>query len=92
MAMYFRGTVAHAESWTLISIGLRKAQDVGAHRRKVYGRKPTVEEELWKRTIWHLIAIDRLGSMLIGRPCCSRDEEYASLCPVTNDVSMTSCQ
>ncbi|KAF9820301.1 hypothetical protein IEO21_01515 [Rhodonia placenta] len=59
--------VAHAESWTLISIGLRKAQDVGAHRRKVYGRKPTVEEELWKRTIWHLIAIDRLGKV---------DDEY----------------
>ncbi|KAH9935489.1 fungal-specific transcription factor domain-containing protein [Fomitopsis serialis] len=76
MGMYFRGTIGHAESWTLISIGIIKAQDVGAHRRKVYGRKPTVEEELWKRTIWHLIAIDRLGSLLIGRPCCSRDEDF----------------
>ncbi|PCH43649.1 hypothetical protein WOLCODRAFT_138497 [Wolfiporia cocos MD-104 SS10] len=76
MAMYFRGTVAHAESWTLISIGIRKAQDVGAHRRKVYGRKPTVEEELWKRAIWHLIVIDRLGSVLVGRPCCAREEDF----------------
>ncbi|TFY65355.1 hypothetical protein EVJ58_g2030 [Rhodofomes roseus] len=76
MGMYLRGTIGHAESWTIISIGIIKAQDVGAHRRKVYGRKPTVEEELWKRTIWHLIAIDRLGSLLIGRPCCARDEDF----------------
>ncbi|KZT11021.1 uncharacterized protein LAESUDRAFT_644067 [Laetiporus sulphureus 93-53] len=76
MAMYFRGTVAHSESWTLISIGIRKAQDVGAHRKKVYGRKPTVEEELWKRAVWHLIAMDRLGSMLVGRSCCCREEDF----------------
>lgn len=75
MGMYLRGTIGHAESWTIISIGIIKAQDVGAHRKKVYGRQPTVEEELWKRAIWHLIAMDRLGSVLIGRPCCSRDEE-----------------
>lgn len=75
MGMYFRGTIGHAESWTIISIGIIKAQDVGAHRRKVYGRQPTVEEELWKRAIWHLIAMDRLGSVLIGRSCCARDEE-----------------
>ncbi|KAI0930432.1 hypothetical protein AcW1_009125 [Taiwanofungus camphoratus] len=76
MAMYLRGTIAHAESWTLVGIGVRKAQDVGAHRRKVYGHKPTAEEELWKRAIWHLITIDRLGSMLIDRPCSSRDEDF----------------
>ncbi|KAI0733190.1 fungal-specific transcription factor domain-containing protein [Fomitopsis betulina] len=76
MGMYFRGTIGHAESWTIISIGIIKAQDVGAHRRKVYGRQPTVEEELWKRAIWHLIAMDRLGSVLIGRSCCARDEDF----------------
>ena len=38
-------------------------------------RKRTIEEELWKRAYWHLVAFDRVGSMLIGRPCCSREEE-----------------
>ena len=75
IAQYFRGTVAQHGSWFYLSVGVIKAQDVGAHRRKIYGRKPTVEEELWKRAYWHLVAFDRIGSMLIGRPCCSREEE-----------------
>ncbi|TFK86622.1 hypothetical protein K466DRAFT_492433 [Polyporus arcularius HHB13444] len=75
VAQYFRGTVAQHGSWFYLSVGVLKAQDVGAHRRKIYGRKPTVEEELWKRAYWHLVAFDRIGSMLIGRPCCSREED-----------------
>ena len=75
IGQYFRGTVAQHGSWFYLSVGVLKAQDVGVHRRKIYGRKPTVEEELWKRAYWHLVAFDRIGSMLIGRPCCSREEE-----------------
>lgn len=30
------------------------AQDVGAHRRKVYSKAPTVEDELWKRAFWYV--------------------------------------
>ena len=26
--------------------------DVGAHRRKMYGTEPSVENELWKRVFW----------------------------------------
>lgn len=36
----------------MIGIGIRYAQEVGAHRRKVYNRKPTVDDELWKRAFW----------------------------------------
>jgi hypothetical protein len=36
----------------MVGIGIRLAQDVGAHRRKIYNRKPTVEDELWKRAFW----------------------------------------
>ncbi|EMD37384.1 hypothetical protein CERSUDRAFT_154019 [Gelatoporia subvermispora B] len=75
IGMYLRGTVAHSVSWLYLSIGIRKAQDVGAHRRKVYGRKPTLEEELWKRAFWHLVVFDRIGSMLVGRPCASKQED-----------------
>jgi len=28
-------------------------QDVGAHRRKVYGSNLTTEDELWKRAFWY---------------------------------------
>ncbi|OBZ67272.1 putative transcriptional regulatory protein C3C7.04 [Grifola frondosa] len=75
IGQYLRGTVAQYGSWFYLSVGIRKAQDVGAHRRKIYGRKPTTEEELWKRAYWHLVAFDRIGSMLIGRPCCSREDD-----------------
>ena len=56
-------------------MAIRKIQDVGVHRKKVYGSKPTLIDELWKRVVWHLIGFDRLSSMILGRPCCSREEE-----------------
>jgi hypothetical protein len=36
----------------MIGMGIRLAQDVGAHRRKVIGQKWTVEDELKKRAFW----------------------------------------
>jgi hypothetical protein len=48
------GTSAPQACWTIVGIGIRLAQDVGAHRRKAYGHKPTVEEELWKRAFWYV--------------------------------------
>ena len=73
--MFLHGSSTPQASWTVIGVGIRLAQDVGAHRKKVYNPTRTVEEELWKRAYWHLVAFDRVGSMLIGRPCCSREEE-----------------
>ena len=37
----------------MVGIGIRLAQDVGAHRRKMYtSSKLTVDDELWKRAFW----------------------------------------
>ena len=38
--------------WTLAGIGIRLAQDVGVHRRKVHGHTLTIDDELWKRAFW----------------------------------------
>ncbi|KAF7342742.1 Zn(2)-C6 fungal-type domain-containing protein [Mycena sanguinolenta] len=62
-----------AACWTLIGIGLRLAQDAGAHRQMEGG--PTVESELWKRGFWVLVAFDRQISMALGRPCTSQYED-----------------
>jgi hypothetical protein len=35
----------------------------------------TVQEELWKRAFWLLVAFDRVGSVSLGRPCCIGEEE-----------------
>lgn len=76
MGMFIRGTAFHPVAWLFISVGIRKAQDVGAHRRKIYGDKPSVEEELWKRAFWMLVLYDRIGSASLGRPCCSGEEDF----------------
>lgn len=75
MSAFIRETPWHPSAWTAIGTGIRKVQDVGAHRRKVYGDRPSVEEELWKRAWWYLVAFDRIGSVMLGRPCATREEE-----------------
>jgi hypothetical protein len=36
----------------MVGMGIRLAQDVGAHRRKAYHPKWSVEDELMKRAFW----------------------------------------
>jgi hypothetical protein len=50
--LFLQGSSAPQSSWTMLGIGVRVAQDVGAHRRKIYDGKFTVENELWKRAFW----------------------------------------
>ena len=51
-AIFLQTSSSPQSSWTLAGIGLRMAQDVGAHRRKVYNVATSVESELWKRAFW----------------------------------------
>ena len=54
-SMFLHGTSTPHISWSLIGIGLRYAQDLGAHRRKAYNsERPIVEEELLKRAFWYV--------------------------------------
>jgi hypothetical protein len=85
LGMFLRGSAFHPAGWLFISIGLRKAQDVGAHRKKIYGDKPSVEEELWKRAFWMLVLYDRIGSAALGRPCCSGEEDFDVELPLEVD-------
>ncbi|KAG8821414.1 hypothetical protein FRC17_009833 [Serendipita sp. 399] len=66
-AWYMLESSCNYAAWTLSGIGLRIAQDVGAHRKKVYGNPISPEDESWKRAFWCLIAIDRLASSTMGR-------------------------
>ncbi len=77
----------------MVGIGIRLAQDVGAHRKKVYNTPHSVETELWKRAFWYilkislrgliidripdrvLVALDKVSSAALGRPCAIHDEE-----------------
>ncbi|KIY69850.1 hypothetical protein CYLTODRAFT_420291 [Cylindrobasidium torrendii FP15055 ss-10] len=71
---FLSGSSAPQASWTLVGVGIRLAQDVGAHRRKKTNEM-TVDSELWKRAFWVLVAMDRLISAQLGRPCAIMDED-----------------
>ncbi|KAI0248861.1 hypothetical protein BJV78DRAFT_1363240 [Lactifluus subvellereus] len=51
--MFVQGTLPPHEAWIMVGVGLRLAQDVGAHRRQLHHGPPTVEDELWKRAFWY---------------------------------------
>ncbi|KAK0442947.1 fungal-specific transcription factor domain-containing protein [Armillaria borealis] len=67
------GTSSPQASWTVIGMGLRLAQDIGAHRRR--NDPPTVESEMLKRAFWCLVAMDRDASCALGRPGGINDED-----------------
>lgn len=75
-SLFLQGSSSPQSSWTMVGIGIRLAQDVGAHRRKVYNAPLNVESELWKRAFWVLVAMDRFGSAALGRPCAIQDEDF----------------
>ena len=52
MASFLAGSNTPQGSWTVIGLGIRMAQDIGIHRKKMYSTKPTVIDELWKRAFW----------------------------------------
>jgi hypothetical protein len=87
------GSSAAQASWNMVGVGLRLAQDVGVHRKKVYNSRPSADEELFKRCFWcalvsvglfdtdwsrTLIFIDRWNSCSAGRPCAIQEEECVS--------------
>jgi hypothetical protein len=49
---FLQGSSVPQTCWLIIGVGIRLAQDVGAHRRKVYGSKPSVVREQWIRVFW----------------------------------------
>ncbi|PPQ66905.1 hypothetical protein CVT24_008520 [Panaeolus cyanescens] len=73
---FLQGSSAPQSCWTMVGIGIRQAQDVGAHRRKVHDRPHTVEDELWKRAFWVLVCMDKMISAALGRPCAIQDEDF----------------
>ncbi|KAF9049793.1 fungal-specific transcription factor domain-containing protein [Panaeolus papilionaceus] len=85
ISMYLRANDDASAAWMYVSLGLRKAQDVGAHRKKVYRDQINTDDELWKRAFWHLVIFDRMGSISLGRPPCLGEEDFDLDFPVEVD-------
>lgn len=82
---YTLGTSSPQAVWSLIGMGIRLAQEKGVHRRKPSGHHWTVEDELWKRSFWVLLCLDRMICSFLGRPCSVHDEDYDLELPVECD-------
>ncbi|KAJ6613518.1 fungal-specific transcription factor domain-containing protein [Mycena sp. CBHHK59/15] len=85
LAIQFVEYAAPQACWSLIGVGIRIAQDVGAHREKDAGTKATVEGELWKRAFWVIVCMDRHISGALGRPCTTQYEDFDVDLPVECD-------
>ncbi|KAJ7890502.1 fungal-specific transcription factor domain-containing protein [Mycena olivaceomarginata] len=85
LVIFLHGTSCPHASWTGVSVGIRMAQDVGAHRRKEATHQWTAEDELWKRAFWVLIYLDRTMSNSFGRPCAIQDEDFDLEFPIDCD-------
>lgn len=87
---YLMGSTIPHPMWLLTGIGIRLAQEVGAHRRKWKTHYPlehqlACQDELWKRACWVLIAIDRFTSAGTGRPCALQEEDFDLELPIECD-------
>ncbi|KAK7043156.1 Gypsy retrotransposon integrase-like protein 1 [Paramarasmius palmivorus] len=71
-------------SWTIIGTGIRVAQEMGAHRRRL-STTPTVEGEQMKRAFWALVCMDCFISAKLGRPCAIQDEDFDLEMPIECD-------
>ncbi|XP_006459669.1 hypothetical protein AGABI2DRAFT_218980, partial [Agaricus bisporus var. bisporus H97] len=83
--LFLHGSSAPQACWAMVGVGLRLAQDVGAHRKRKMKGPMTVEDELWKRAFWVLVSIDRGVSSGLGRPCAVHDEDFDIDLPVECD-------
>ncbi|KAJ7643219.1 fungal-specific transcription factor domain-containing protein [Mycena rosella] len=71
--------------WTLVGLGIRIAQEVGAHRANAASAAPTAESELWKRAFWVIVCYDRICSSMLGRPCTTQYEDFDVELPIECD-------
>ncbi|KAE9392647.1 hypothetical protein BT96DRAFT_1000194 [Gymnopus androsaceus JB14] len=72
---------------SLIGMGIRSAQEVGAHRKQPLGKthQKRVEQELWKRAYWVLVALDSFQSGATGRPRATTENDYDLDFPIECD-------
>ena len=63
---FLQGSSSTNACWTMIGVGIRMAQDVGAHRKASYTDTLTLEGELWKRTVWYAKNRKQLRSVVDG--------------------------
>ncbi|KAF7291777.1 Zn(2)-C6 fungal-type domain-containing protein [Mycena chlorophos] len=85
LAAVFQECSAHSV-WSLVGIGIRMAQDAGAHLKPPNSTgKRSVEGELWKRCFWALVCLERMVCTGLGRPASTSVEAFDAELPLECD-------
>ncbi|KAG8996020.1 hypothetical protein FRB93_000982 [Tulasnella sp. JGI-2019a] len=85
-ATYLEGGSTTSGAWLINGIGVRFAEDVGAHRDAVYSSSAhAFDHQMWKRTFWCLVQKDRQFSASLGRPMCIHDDDIDLQVPLEVD-------
>lgn len=58
MTLFLHNSTRILQSWTVTGVGLRRALEVGAHRKHLGAASLTIENELWRRAFWYGILLD----------------------------------
>lgn len=83
--LYLQGSSTPEPCWALIGLGIRFAQDVGAHRKETLASRSPFDRELWKRAFWALISFDIYISTVLGRPRATTADDYNQDYPIACD-------
>ncbi|KAJ6587220.1 fungal-specific transcription factor domain-containing protein [Mycena vulgaris] len=83
-AQYLMVLSPTAVSWNQIGFGLRRAQDVGAHRRNTQPHF-TSQNEHWKRVFWVLLCLEWQCGTYTGRPMAMHDQDFDQDLPLECD-------
>jgi hypothetical protein len=51
----------------------------------MYASEPNLNDELWKRSIWVLIIMDRTACLHLGHPCVIQDDDFDVDLPMAVD-------
>ncbi|KAL1691507.1 fungal-specific transcription factor domain-containing protein [Schizophyllum commune] len=71
--LFLWGTSVPEDCWKTLSMGIRLAQEVGAHRKRKTAN--AIEDELYKRVFWALVIEDIQLSSYMGRPRATTCED-----------------
>ncbi|KAJ6512850.1 fungal-specific transcription factor domain-containing protein [Mycena sanguinolenta] len=85
LTLFVLGTSMPHLGWLYAGLGIRCIQQRGEHRRKPEGHKWSLEDELWKRSFWFLVAIERIACVFLGRPMTIHVDEYDVELPLATD-------
>ncbi|KAK0489006.1 fungal-specific transcription factor domain-containing protein [Armillaria novae-zelandiae] len=85
ITIFMLGCSVPQTAWNMAGIGLRAAQEAGAHRMKGHESLNNAEAESWRRVFWCLVYLDRYISSALGRPCAINDEDIDTDLPADCD-------